>query len=45
MSTTLLDLINASLLTAGLKVVVRDVEGELTPQGTILSTNDKGGTY
>ena len=41
-TTTLLDLINAGLLQAGSKVVVRDVEGELTPQGTIVTTTDRG---
>lgn len=42
MTTTLLDLINAGLLQAGNKVLVRDVEGELTAQGTIISHMDRG---
>lgn len=42
MTTTLLDLITAGLLQSGSKVIVRDVEGELTSQGTIISHTDRG---
>jgi hypothetical protein len=41
-TTSLLDLISAGLLQAGNKVMVRDIEGELTPQGTIISTTARG---
>eukprot|EP00026_Physarum_polycephalum_P008595 Phypoly_transcript_08683.p1 GENE.Phypoly_transcript_08683~~Phypoly_transcript_08683.p1 ORF type:complete len:438 (-),score=104.42 Phypoly_transcript_08683:62-1375(-) len=41
-TTSILDLIAAGLLAAGNKVMVRDVEGELTPQGTIISTTERG---
>jgi hypothetical protein len=41
-TTSLLDLIGAGLLQAGNKVMVRDIEGELTPQGTIISTTERG---